>query len=215
MLRAEAVSVTIDTREILSGVDLSVGPAEVVAILGPSGVGKTTLLSCLGGLRRPTSGSIWANGEELSAMRSGRRSRFRLANIGFVFQHADLLPELTPTQNVMLPALLAGTDADLARNNAEGLMANLGIMTSADTGELSGGEAQRLALARALITDPSLLLADEPTGSLDEETRDEVLDLMLRTVRERAMGAVVVTHDRGVAAWADRTVVLPMNSAVA
>jgi ABC-type lipoprotein export system ATPase subunit len=214
VLKAEAVSVILDTREILSGVGLHVARAEVVAILGPSGAGKTTLLACLGGLRRPTSGSIWVNGEELSAMRAGQRSRYRLANIGFVFQHADLLPELTPTQNVMLPALLAGSDPELARINAEGLMADLGIMTSANTADLSGGEAQRLALARALITDPSLLLGDEPTGSLDEATRDEVLDLMMRTVRERAMGAIVVTHDRAVAAWADRTVVLPMNTAV-
>lgn len=213
LLTASSVGVRIGRRDILAGVDLEVGPGEVVAVLGPSGSGKTTLLACLGGLRKPTTGSITVLGRELTAMRAAARARFRLTTMGFVFQHADLLPELTLVQNVTLPALLAGAPADEARRDAERLIVDLGIRTSAETAMISGGEGQRLALARALITSPSLLLADEPTGSLDVRTRDEVLDLMFSQVRSQAMGAVVVTHDAAVAAAANRTVSLRMMEA--
>lgn len=209
LLQAAGVTVRFGARALFAGVDLDVGPGEVVAVLGPSGSGKTTLLACLGGLRKPTSGSVVVAGQDLSAMRSSRRARVRLTTMGFVYQHADLLPELTPLQNVILPALLAGVGARAAQHEAERLMHDLGVRTEAQTAEVSGGEAQRLALARALITSPALLLADEPTGSLDVATRDDVLELMFSRVRGRAMGAVVVTHDAAVASAADRAVPLP------
>jgi ABC-type lipoprotein export system ATPase subunit len=177
-----------------------------VAVLGPSGSGKTTLMACLAGLRLPTSGTVRLAGHELTSMTSGQRARLRLSTIGFVFQHADLLPELTPVENVMLPGLLNGGDPASVRADAERLMADLGLRTSAQTAQLSGGEAQRLALARALITRPPILLADEPTGALDRATRDEVLEVLFGMVRSERMAAVVVTHDDDVAARADSTI---------
>jgi putative ABC transport system ATP-binding protein/lipoprotein-releasing system ATP-binding protein len=200
--------VQVGKRQILSGVDLEVDTGQVVAVLGSSGSGKTTLLSCLGGLREPSSGTVVVDGRPLSRMRARERARTRLELIGFVYQHADLLPELSPIENIMLPALLAGTGYEEARAAAVGLTEDLGVRTTADTADLSGGEAQRLALARALITRPKLLLADEPTGSLDEATRDSVLSLMFSYVRSANLGAVLVTHDRSVANLADATVTL-------
>jgi ABC-type lipoprotein export system ATPase subunit len=210
LLTATSVGVRIGSRDILADVNLRVQPGEIIAVLGPSGSGKTTLLACLGGLRAPTTGSVNVLGHELSTMRASRRARFRLTTIGFVYQHADLLPELTPLHNVMLPALLAGISPGVAQAEATRMIDDLGVRTGAETGMVSGGEAQRLALARALVTSPALLLADEPTGSLDEATRDEVLALMIAHVRSasRPVGAVVVTHDRAVAAVADRSVTL-------
>jgi predicted ABC-type transport system involved in lysophospholipase L1 biosynthesis ATPase subunit len=145
---------------------------------------------------------------ELTEMSAGQRADLRLSSIGFVFQHADLLPELSPVENVMLPGLLKGGDPDGVRAEAEWLMADLGIRTSADTEYLSGGEAQRVALARALITRPSVLLADEPTGALDRATRDDVLAIMFEKIESEGIGAVIVTHDDEVAAYADRTMTL-------
>lgn len=209
LLSANGVAVRIGNRQVLPAMDLAVCRGETVAVVGPSGSGKTTLLACLAGLRRPTSGSVHALGLNLSAMGGMKRARFRLANIGFVYQHADLLPELTPLENVMLPSLLAGRSAGDAARDAEGLIAELGVATDAATPDLSGGEAQRLALARALVTTPSILLADEPTGSLDRASRDAVLELMLSQVAQRGMAAVVVTHDQDVAARTDRIIALP------
>lgn len=204
-LIARDVTVSYGQRRVLAGVDLYVHPGEILAVLGPSGTGKTTLLSCLGGLTRPDSGSIQVGGVEITRLSSARRARLRLERIGFVYQGADLLPELDPVENVMLPALLAGAGVTATRERAVVLMAELGVRTEAGTAELSGGEAQRLALARALIGEPTVLLADEPTGSLDAATRDEVLDLTVARVRRHGLAAVVVTHDEVVAARADRT----------
>lgn len=195
-------------HQLLAHTDLTVAAGETVAVLGPSGSGKTTLLACLAGLRLPTAGSVTLQGVELSRLSASRRARQRLDAIGFVFQHADLLPELTPLENVMLPGLLKGGDPEGVRADAEWLVADLGVRTAAETAQLSGGEAQRVALARALITRPSVLLADEPTGSLDRATRDDVLRLMLAKIQAERIGAVVVTHDDEVAARADRIVSL-------
>ena len=206
LLSAASVQVSLGERQLLTRTDLSVGPDQTVAVLGPSGSGKTTLMACLAGLRLPTSGTVRLVGHELTSMTSGQRARLRLSTIGFVFQHADLLPELTPVENVMLPGLLNGGDPASVRADAERLMADLGLRTSAQTAQLSGGEAQRLALARALITRPPILLADEPTGALDRATRDEVLEVLFGMVRSERMAAVVVTHDDDVAARADSTI---------
>ncbi|WP_106537883.1 ABC transporter ATP-binding protein [Haloactinopolyspora alba] len=202
------MQVSLGDRQLLAQTDLTIGADEAVAVLGPSGSGKTTFLACLAGLRIPTSGSVRLLDRELTEMSSTQRAQVRLDSIGFVFQHADLLPELSPVENVMLPGLLKGGDPDGVRADAEWLIADLGVRTAADTAYLSGGEAQRLALARALITRPSLLLADEPTGALDRATRDEVLEVMFAKIRSEQMAAVIVTHDEQVAASADRTIEL-------
>lgn len=202
------LSVRIGDRVILDDVAAEVHAGEVVAVLGMSGSGKTTLLSCLAGLRQPTTGSIEVLGHDMSSLSAARRARLRLNSIGFVFQHADLLPELTPLENVTLPAILAGSPVTDALAAGERLVDELGVRTTAGTEALSGGEAQRLALARAVITGPSLLLADEPTGSLDAATRDDVLGLMLGLIRSRGMAAIVATHDSVVAEHADRVMSL-------
>lgn len=214
-LTARGVRVSFAGRVLLAGVDLDVRPGRVLAVLGTSGTGKTTLLSCLAGLSLPDAGSIRIGEAEVTKLRRAARARLRLERIGFVYQGADLLPELDPVENVMLPALLAGTEAGQARERALALMAELGVRTEAGTAQLSGGEAQRLALARALISSPSVLLADEPTGSLDAGTRDEVLDLIWERVRSDQLAAVVVTHDPAVAARADDTLVLGTAEAAA
>ncbi|NED98201.1 ABC transporter ATP-binding protein [Phytoactinopolyspora alkaliphila] len=202
------MQVSLGERQLLAPTDLTVEAGESVAVLGPSGSGKTTFLACLAGLRAPTSGSVRLLDHELTTLSSTQRARVRLDSIGFVFQHADLLPELSPVENIMLPGLLKGGDPDGVRAEADWLIEDLGVRTTAETAHLSGGEAQRLALARALITQPSLLLADEPTGALDRATRDEVLEVMFAKIRSEQMGAVIVTHDEEVAAAADRTIEL-------
>ena len=193
-------------RRLIDGVGLTVERDEVVAILGRSGSGKSTLLHVLGGLDAPDSGQVTVAGERLTGRRSGALSRIRLRHIGFVFQQFQLIEELSGIENVLLAARLPGAPAGGIRR-AQELVAALGLTQVADhlPHELSGGEQQRFAIARALVNDPELVLADEPTGSLDQENGAAVLEI-LRTLSGRAV--VLVTHELEAAAIADRVLTL-------
>ncbi|KOX16599.1 MULTISPECIES: ABC transporter ATP-binding protein [unclassified Streptomyces] len=197
-------------RTILRGVDLSVGPGESVAITGPSGCGKSTLLSCLSGLLEPTGGSITLDGQALTGVSAGQRAGVRLRSIGMVYQFGELLPELSPLENVALPALMAGASAGETYTRAQALLDELGVghVAAGETGVISGGERQRTAVARALIGNPRLVLADEPTGALDGEAALAVADLLFALPQQRSCSLVVVTHNPEIAARADRVLVM-------
>ncbi|MEV6207814.1 ABC transporter ATP-binding protein [Kitasatospora sp. NPDC051914] len=191
------------------GVDLTVERGDFVAITGPSGAGKSTLLHLLGGLRRPDAGEIHLDGRRVDTLREADWAVLRRRRIGIVFQTGNLVSDLTVADNVELPALLAGQSARAARERREELLADLGLTdrAAASPAALSGGERQRAALARALVNDPDLLLADEPTGSLDSRSAREVLALLTRH-HARGRTIVLVTHDARVASSADRVVSL-------
>ncbi|MEU0393994.1 ABC transporter ATP-binding protein [Streptomyces sp. NPDC006208] len=188
-------------------VDLTVQPGEFVAVTGPSGAGKSTLLHLLGGLQRPDSGQLWLDGERVDGYREARWAGLRRRSIGIVFQFFNLVSNLTVADNVELPALLAGASPRAARESRAELLAELGLegRERAMPGELSGGEQQRVALARALVNHPSLLLADEPAGSLDSKGTREVLRLLSR-FHQRGQTIVLVTHDARMASAADRVI---------
>lgn len=207
MLEVEGLCVEVPGRSLLDDVDLTLRSGESVAVTGPSGSGKSTLLMCLLGLDRPTAGRVKVAGADVTRMRPRKLAGHRRAHIGTIFQFGELLPELTPVENVAVAALLSGARRSAAFEQAASLLARLGV--SADTvatSQLSGGERQRTAVARALINKPSLLLADEPTGALDERNRESVSDLLFGLPKETGCGLLVVTHDAAVAARADRTV---------
>jgi len=192
--------------EVLRGADLAVEPGELVAVVGPSGSGKSTLLHLLGALDRPDGGEIEIGGQRLAGLSGARLAAFRNRTIGFVFQFHQLLPDFTAVENVAFAAHLAG-DPELA---PEGLLELVGLSAKADNlpAELSGGEAQRVAIARALAQQPELLLCDEPTGHLDSDTSERVLDLIEALQRELGFALVVATHDPDVAARLERSVEL-------
>lgn len=188
--------------ELFSGLSLTLGAGEAVAIVGPSGCGKSTLLHLLAGLDRPDAGRVLVGGRDWEALVPEEKARWRGEAIGFVFQLHHLLPELTAEENVALPLLLAGTADGAARAAARELLARVGLARQAGTlpRVLSGGERQRVAIARAVVRRPRLLLCDEPTGSLDAAHAAEVLELLLGAARDRAGALLLVTHDPGVAA---------------
>lgn len=196
--------------EALRGVSLEVSPGEVVAVTGPSGSGKSTLLHCAAGVLVPEAGSVSFDGRRLDELDEAGRTRLRRREIGLVLQFGQLVPELTAVDNAALPLLLDGTDRRTARTAALAWLDRLGVADVADEvpGELSGGEAQRVAVARALVTGPRLVCADEPTGALDTVSAEVVLTQLLHAVRESGTALLVVTHDNRVAARADREVVL-------
>jgi putative ABC transport system ATP-binding protein len=192
----------------LRGVDLRIDRGELVAIVGPSGSGKTTLLQLLGGLDRPTSGTILFEGHDLAALPQSKLTALRLRTIGFVFQQFNLIPTLTAAENVELALGPAGVRGDVRRIRVAELLAAVGL---AERGrhlptQLSGGEQQRVAIARALANDPDVLLADEPTGNLDSATGEEILTLLQELNANEGRTVVVITHDASVAARASRTV---------
>jgi lipoprotein-releasing system ATP-binding protein len=191
---------------VLQGLDLEVGRGEMLAITGASGVGKSTLLHVLGTLDRPESGRIQVGGEEVLGLPEARLREFRNRTIGFVFQFHHLLPEFTARENVMMPLLIARRPADEAGERADALLAALGLVGrgSHRPGALSGGEQQRVAVARALARSPLVLLADEPTGNLDVETGDRLQELLRRLNREQGITVVVVTHNERLARACDR-----------
>ncbi len=209
MLAASDVarSYVFDSRriEVLRGLDLTVCAGELAGVVGASGTGKSTLLHILGGLDRPDAGRVTIAGEDLFAMGDDRRSSVRGANIGFVFQFHHLLPEFTALENVLMPAMIARHDMQKAREKAESLFEAVGLLDRMmhRPGKLSGGEQQRVAIIRALINDPKALLADEPTGNLDETTSEEVFGLLKNMVKERSIAAVIVTHNMRLAATMD------------
>ena len=196
------------TIEVLRGVDLGVQPGEIVALLGPSGSGKSTLLQAVGLLEGGFTGSIRLNGEEASRLDDEGRTRLRRDLLGFVYQFHHLLPEFNAVENVVLPQLVRGADPDTAQTRARDLLGTLGLSARLDhrPSKLSGGEQQRVAVARALANKPPLILADEPTGNLDEQTADTVLAEFLTLVRNEGSAALVATHNERLAQRMDRVV---------
>jgi len=196
------------TIEVLRGVDLAVQPGEIVALLGPSGSGKSTLLQAVGLLEGGFQGSIRLQGEEAAELDDDGRTRLRRDLLGFVYQFHHLLPEFTARENVVLPQLVRGADQGAARDRAEQLLGALGLSQRLDhrPSKLSGGEQQRVAVARALANRPPLVLADEPTGNLDEHTADAVLAEFLKLVRGEGSAALVATHNERLASKMDRVV---------
>jgi putative ABC transport system ATP-binding protein len=194
--------------DALRGVDLEVAAGEFVALVGPSGSGKSTLLHLLGGLVRPTGGEVWVNGLELGGSSDAQLVAYRRDTLGFIFQSFNLLPVKTAWENVAVPMMLAGVPPGQRRERATAILAQLGLERRADhrPPELSGGEQQRVAIARALANRPRLLLADEPTGNLDSRTGGEIMGLLRRLVRDEGLTLLLVTHDMGVARYADRIV---------
>ena len=196
------------TIEVLRGVDLTVGQGEIVALLGPSGSGKSTLLQAVGLLEGGFDGSIRIDGEEAARLDNDGRTRLRRDALGFVYQFHHLLPDFNAAENVILPQVIRGRENDAARARAESLLTSLGLGHRLDhrPSQLSGGEQQRVAVARALANRPALILADEPTGNLDERTADIVLAEFLRLVREEGSAALVATHNERLAEKMDRVV---------
>src|ERR1700677_1522260 len=194
----------------LRGASLGVRPGEIVAVMGPSGSGKSTLLHCLAGILVPGKGEVWFGGQRLDTLSDDRRSALRRDRFGFVFQSGQLVPELTAEENVALPLLLSGTRRGPAMTAARKWFGPLGLdgLEQRRSGELSGGQAQRVALARGLVTGPEVLFADEPTGSLDSASGELVMELLTDAAREHGATVILVTHDAQVAAYADREVVV-------
>jgi lipoprotein-releasing system ATP-binding protein len=194
------------TIEVLRGVDLEIGAGEIVGLLGPSGSGKSTLLQAVGLLEGGFHGSIRLQGQEASELNDDGRTRLRRELLGFVYQFHHLLPEFNARENVVLPQLVLGTDAKAAEERADALLGTLGLSSRLDhrPSKLSGGEQQRVAVARALANKPPLVLADEPTGNLDEHTADVVFSEFLNLVRGEGSSALVATHNERMAAKMDR-----------
>ena len=198
------------TIEVLRGIDFAIEPGECLAIVGSSGVGKSTLLHILGTLDHPTSGSVEFRGQDIFANSSDDLARFRGDSLGFIFQFHHLLPEFNAVENVMMPGLIANEDPEPLRVRAIGLLEEVGLGHRIEhpVGKLSGGERQRVAVARAVVREPALLLADEPTGNLDPKAGEQVLDLLLELNRTRQSGLVVVTHSPEIATRLGRRLIL-------
>jgi putative ABC transport system ATP-binding protein len=210
ILEARDLVLSFGETPALRGASLSVKKGEVLAVMGPSGSGKSTLLHCLAGILAPDSGEVYFDGQRVDAMREGDRSRLRRERFGFVFQFGQLVPELTAEENVALPLLLGGTRREEALRGARAWFERLELdgLERHRAGEMSGGQAQRVALARGLVAHPDVLFADEPTGSLDSLTGELVMGLLTRTAREEGTTVVLVTHEPRVAAYADREVIV-------
>jgi len=208
MIEVRDIIKTYDSLRVLDNVSLDIDRGEIVAVTGPSGAGKTTLLQIIGSLDRPDSGSVSYDGELLSGMRDKALARFRNRNIGFIFQFHQLLPEFTLMENVAMPALIGGMSRREAMERAAGLINYLGLddRRGHRPSQLSGGERQRAAVARALVNNPRVVLADEPTGSLDSHNRQELHRLFFDLRRDMGHTFVIVTHDENLAADADRVI---------
>ena len=195
---------------VLSGVSLTITEGEIMAVVGPSGAGKTTLLQIAGTLDRPDKGTILYDGVDMTNLNDGKLSAFRNHNIGFVFQFHQMLPEFSAQENVALPALIAGESHRHAMEEAKNLLERLGLgdRLRHKPAEMSGGERQRTAIARALVNRPKVVLADEPTGSLDSHNRSEIQEIFLRLNKELGQTFVMVTHDPSLAQIADRVVTM-------
>lgn len=207
MIKATGIEKSFGQLKVLKGIDLEIGKGEVVSIVGASGAGKSTLLQILGTLMTPDAGSVEIDGHLLSGMSSSRLSDFRNRNIGFVFQAHHLLPEFTALENVMLPALIAGESFSSASKKAMKLLEEVGLSERAGhkPSELSGGEQQRVAIARSVINAPSVLFADEPSGNLDSRTKEDIHRLFFSLRDTHGQTIVIVTHDQGLASMCDRS----------
>ncbi|WP_438470835.1 ABC transporter ATP-binding protein [Streptomyces asiaticus] len=210
LLIATSLHKTYGHTPALDGADFSIHPGEVVAVMGPSGSGKSTLLHCLAGIVKPDSGSVHYNGRELTALSDAERSGLRRGEFGFVFQFGQLVPELSCVENVALPLRLNGTKRKEAEARAAAWMERLEVadVTHKRPGEVSGGQGQRVAVARSLVTGPRVLFADEPTGALDSLNGERVMELLTEAARESRTAVVLVTHEARVAAYSDREVVV-------
>ncbi|MFE6056845.1 ABC transporter ATP-binding protein [Kitasatospora sp. NPDC056446] len=210
VIEARDVALAFGETPALRGASLSVRAGEVLAVMGPSGSGKSTLLHCLAGILVPDAGEVLFDGQRLDLMDEARRSALRREAFGFVFQFGQLVPELTAEENVALPLLLNGVRRAAALAEARPWFARLGLdgMAGRRSGELSGGQAQRVALARGLVARPRVLFADEPTGALDSLTGEQVMDLMVASAREQGTTVILVTHEARVAAYADREAIV-------
>ena len=208
MIEIKGITKSFGSLRVLKGIDLSIGKGEVVSIVGPSGAGKTTLLQIIGTLDKADSGSVVIDGTDVSTLKEKELSAFRNKRIGFVFQFHQLLPEFTALENVMIPALIAGDSASDAKKKAMEILEMLGLKDRAahKPSELSGGEKQRVAVGRALINHPSVILADEPSGSLDTANKQELHQLFFDLRERLGQTFVIVTHDEGLAALTDRTI---------
>ncbi|WP_315181195.1 ABC transporter ATP-binding protein [Alloprevotella tannerae] len=208
MIELQGIRKSFGDLEVLKGIDLSVNKREVISIVGPSGAGKTTLLQVLGTLYRPDAGSILFNGTDLSALGKKALARFRNEHIGFIFQFHQLLPEFTALENVFIPALIARKSEKKARERAAELLNYLGLSERSHhkPSELSGGEQQRVAVARALMNEPDVILADEPSGSLDSRNKAELHKLFFNLRDQLGQTFIIVTHDEELAATTDRTI---------
>ena len=208
VLELEAVEYSYRRNTALRGVSLKLKPGEVVAVTGASGCGKSTLLHCAAGILTPAAGTVRVDGEDLSALPEERRAALRRTKVGIVLQFGQLVPDLPLIDNVALPLLLDGHERGEAHVAARHWLDQVGIADDADAvpAELSGGQTQRAALARALVTGPSVVLADEPTGSLDSRAGQELLDVLLQAARYRGAALLMVTHDNVVASSADREI---------
>jgi putative ABC transport system ATP-binding protein len=205
-----------ETTEILKGLDLEIPQGDFLALMGPSGSGKTTLLNLLGGLDRPTSGTVEVAGKPIHRLSDGQLTEWRARHVGFVFQFYNLLPVLTAERNVELPLLLTKLSAAQRKKHVETALTVVGLADRMKhyPRQLSGGQEQRVGIARAIVTDPTLLLCDEPTGDLDRKSGDEILDLLQALNREHGKTIIMVTHDPHAAARAKRTLHLEKGSLV-
>ena len=208
MIKLEGITKSFGSLQVLKGIDLEINKGEIVSIVGPSGAGKTTLLQIIGTLDEPDAGTVQIDGTVVSRMKEKELSAFRNKNIGFVFQFHQLLPEFTALENVMIPALIAGVSSKEANDRAMKILDFMGLVDRAShkPNELSGGEKQRVAVARALINDPAVILADEPSGSLDTHNKEDLHQLFFDLRDRLGQTFVIVTHDEGLAKITDRTV---------
>ena len=208
MIKLEGITKSFGSLQVLKGIDLEINKGEIVSIVGPSGAGKTTLLQIMGTLDEPDAGTVQIDGTVVSRMKEKELSAFRNKNIGFVFQFHQLLPEFTALENVMIPALSAGVSSKEANDRAMKILDFMGLVDRAShkPNELSGGEKQRVAVARALINDPAVILADEPSGSLDTHNKEDLHQLFFDLRDRLGQTFVIVTHDEGLAKITDRTV---------
>ena len=208
MIEIKNIKKSFGSLQVLKGIDLSIGKGEIVSIVGPSGAGKTTLLQIIGTLDRPDSGSVYVDNIDVTQLSQKKLSDFRNRHIGFVFQFHQLLPEFTAIENIMIPAYIAGVSTKEARRRAEELLQFMGLSDRAKhkPNELSGGEKQRVAVARALINNPNVILADEPSGSLDSKNKEELHQLFFDLRDKYGQTFVIVTHDEQLASITDRTI---------
>ena len=208
MITIKSITKSFGSLQVLKGIDLQINKGEVVSIVGPSGAGKTTLLQIIGTLDRPDGGEVVVDGVDVGTLSSKKLSDFRNLHLGFIFQFHQLLPEFTALENVMIPAYIAGKKKSEALERANELLTFLGLADRANhkPAELSGGEKQRVAVARALVNEPAVVLADEPSGSLDSKNKAELHQLFFDLRDKFGQTFVIVTHDEGLAAITDRTI---------
>lgn len=208
MIEIQGITKSFGELQVLKGIDLIINKGEVVSIVGPSGAGKTTLLQIMGTLDKADAGTVVINGVEVGKLKEKELSAFRNKQIGFVFQFHQLLPEFTALENVMIPALIAGTSSGEAMRRAKDTLEMMGLAERAShkPAELSGGEKQRVAVARALINHPAVIFADEPSGSLDSKNKGELHQLFFDLREKLGQTFVIVTHDEGLAQLTDRTI---------